>query len=169
MSSSIRFRRALLVAASALSLAFASGCVSKPVIALHHADLKEVSLQGLDLKVVIQIHNPNAYDVEVRAVHAQVTIAGKYKLEPMDLQPNKWLPAGETTLIAVPVYIPWPMVPGLIAETLGTPDVKYRVQGSADVTATRTFGIEKNNYPLDEEASLPRQVFVDLSSGTVHF
>jgi LEA14-like dessication related protein len=168
MSFSSRSRRALL-ATAALSLALLAGCVSKPVISLHHADLKEVSLQGLDLKVFIQITNPNTYDVEVRNVHCQVTIAGRYPLAPMDLQPNKWLPAGETTLITVPVSIPWTMVPALVAETLGSTDVKYRVQGVADVTATRTFGIEKNNYPLDEEASLPRQVFVDLSSGSIHF
>ena len=168
MFSSMKPRSGLL-ATFALSLALASGCVSKPVIALHHADLKEVSIQGLDLKVVIQISNPNAYDVEVRNVHAQVTIAGKFRLDPIDVQPNKWLPAGETTLVTVPVSIPWTMVPGLVAETLGTPEVKYRVTGVADVTATRAFGIEKNNYPLDEEASLPRQVFVDLSSGSIRF
>lgn len=168
MSFSSRSRRAFL-GTFALSLALLAGCVSKPVISLHHADLKEVSLLGMNLKLFIQIDNPNAYDVEVRAVHCQVTIAGKYQLAPMDLQPNQWLPAGQATLITVPVSIPWTMVPALVAETLGTTDVKYRVQGMADVTATRTFGIEKNNYPLDEEASLPRQVFVDLSSGSIHF
>jgi len=78
-------------------------------------------------------------------------------------------PSRATTLVTVPVAIPWTIAPALVAETLGTPEVKYRIKGSADVTATCTFGIEKNNYPLDEEGALSRQVFVDLSSGSIWF
>jgi LEA14-like dessication related protein len=152
-----------------LALDLLSGCVSKPVVALDHAELASASLQGLGLAVVLQINNPNSYDVQVRSLHVEVTIAGRYALAPIDVQPNQWLPSNETTRVAVPVVIPWPVIPALISETLGSPQVTYRVRGSADVTAVRMLGIERNNYPVDEEGSLPRQIFIDASSGSIRF
>jgi hypothetical protein len=153
-------------AAGAALVAFclgSAGCVSKPTVMLDHAEVRAASFTGVGLEVFLKIHNGNAYDVEVRNVHAEVTIAGKFRLDPIDVQPNKWLPSGETTVVSVPLAISWAIVPALVGETLGSPEVKYHVTGSADVTATRTFGIEKNNYPVDEDGTLPRQVFLEAS------
>jgi LEA14-like dessication related protein len=152
-----------------LALDLLTGCVSKPVVSLDHAELRGASLQGLFLSVVLQIKNPNSYDVQVRSLHVEVTIAGRYSLAPINMQPNQWLPSNETTRVAVPVVIPWPIIPPLIAETLGSPEVTYRVKGSADVTAVRMLGIERDNYPVDEEGTLPRQLFINASSGTIRF
>ena len=49
------------------------------------------------------------------------------------------------------------------------PQVVYSVHGSANVTATRTFGIEEDNYPLDLTGTMPRNILVNLSSGQVTF
>lgn len=159
---------ALLLPLLALLLSSA-GCVSRPVVSLDRAELAGASLQGLGLAVVLQIKNPNSYDVQVRSLHVEVTIAGRYALAPIDVQPNQWLPSNETTRVTVPVVIPWPVIPALITETLGSPRVTYRVRGSADVTAVRMLGIERNDYPVDEEGTLPRQIFIDASSGTIRF
>jgi hypothetical protein len=35
--------------------------------------------------------------------------------------------------------------------------VKYHVKGKADVTATRTLQIEKDNYEVDEDGTFARQ------------
>jgi len=146
-----------------LALALLTGCVSKPVVSLHHAELEAASLEGLGLQVVLKVVNPNSYDVQVRTVHVQVTIADKFSLPPIDVQPNQWLPSNDTTMVKVPVTIPWPVIPGLLAETLGAPSVTYRVKGTADVTAVRALGIERNDYPVDEEGTLPRQLIIDAS------
>jgi LEA14-like dessication related protein len=160
-------------AASAALLACAlgplAGCVSKPVISLHHAEVRDASLGGVGLEVVLKIDNPNSYDVQVRNVHAQVTIAGKYALAPIDVTPNTWLPSNQSTLVSVPLSIPWTMIPVLVTETLGSSEVKYHVTGTADVTAVRALQIEKNDYPIDEDGTLPRQVFVSASPGGIHF
>ncbi len=146
-----------------------AGCVSKPVVSLHHAEVRGASLTGVGLEVFLKIDNPNAYDVEVRNVHAQVTIAGKYALAPIDVTPNAWLGSNSTTLVSVPLAIPWTLLPVLIAETLGSPEVKYHVTGTADVTAVRALKIEKNDYPIDEDGTLPRSVFVSASPGGIQF
>lgn len=161
----------LASASSAALLACAlgplAGCVSKPVISLHHAEVRDASLGGIGLEVVLKVDNPNTYDVEVRSVHAQVTIAGKYALEPIDVTPNQWLGSNSTTLVRVPLSIPWTMLPVLVTETLGSSEVKYHVTGTADVTAVRALKIEKNDYPIDEDGTLPRQVFVSASPGGI--
>ena len=166
--------RSRAFAAALVACAFASvsvaGCVSKPVISLHHAEVRAASLSGIGLEVFLKVENSNAYDVKVRAVHAQVTIAGKYALDPIDIAPDQWLGSSSSTLVSVPLQIPWTLIPALISETLGSPEVKYHVTGTADVTAVRALMIEKNNYPIDEDGVLPRQVFVDASpTGGIHF
>src|SRR5262245_29431343 len=162
---------ALMMRASAslLALGLFAGCVSKPVVSLDHAELRAASLMGIGLDVVLKIDNPNPYDVEVRSVHAEVTIAGKYSLAPINMSPNQWLPSKDTTLVHVPVAIPWAMIPGLIAETLGSTEVKYHVKGTADVTAVRPLKIEKNDYPIDEDGALPRQMLVESGPSGLRF
>ncbi len=161
-----------VVAAAVLACALGPviGCVSKPVISIHHAEVRAASLSGIGLAVFLKVENSNAYDVKVRTVHAQVTIAGKYTLDPIDLAPDQWLGSNSSTLVQVPLQIPWTLIPALISETLGSPEVKYHVTGTADVTAVRALMIEKNNYPIDEDGVLPRQVFVDASpAGGIQF
>src|SRR4051812_23683392 len=109
----IPMKRPGLLAAGAVALALASGCVTKPVVTLHHAEVRAASLEGLALDVVLKIDNPNPYDVEVRSVHAEVTIAGRYALAPIDVQPKQWLGSNSTTMVSVPVAVPWSMIPAL--------------------------------------------------------
>jgi LEA14-like dessication related protein len=162
--------RALSLAFFACALAPLAGCVTKPVVTLHHAEVRAASLSGIGLEVFLKVENPNAYDVQVRTVHAQVTIAGKYALDPIDIAPNQWLGSNASTLVSVPLQIPWTLIPALISETLGSPEVKYHVTGTADVTAVRALEIDKNDYPVDEDGVLPRQVFIDASpGGGIHF
>jgi LEA14-like dessication related protein len=162
--------RAFAAALLACALGPLAGCVSKPVVTLHHAEVRAASLTGIGLEVFLKVENNNAYDVKVRSVHAQVTIAGKYALDPIDIAPDQWLGSNSSTLVSVPLQIPWTLIPALISETLGSPEVKYHVTGVADVTAVRALMIEKNNYPVDEDGVLPRQVFVDASPvGGIHF
>jgi LEA14-like dessication related protein len=152
-----------------LCCAGAVGCVEKPVVHVDHAEVRAASLQGVGLVVVLRITNPNSYDVQVRRVHASVTVANKYPMPEIDVAPNQWLPAHQTTFVQVPAFVPWAFVPGLIAESAGSPAIRYHVAGSADVTATRTFGVSEDGYPLDEEGWIPREVFVGAARSVMPF
>lgn len=168
----ISLRRSSFAAAlglvAALGLASA-GCVQTPSVRLHHADVRGAALTGAVLDVVIEIHNPNSYDIKLRDLTAETTFAGLYKLPPIVLHPDQWLPSGQATQVHVPVTLPWLMLPGILAETMLAPRVTYEIRGSVNVTATRTFGIEEDNYPIDLKGEMPRQIIVDLSSGQVRF
>ncbi|HVY44662.1 MAG TPA: hypothetical protein VHB21_02240 [Minicystis sp.] len=147
----------------------AAGCVSKPVVHVDHAEIRSASLQGVGLAVILRIQNPNAYDVQVRHVHANVTINGHYTLPPIDIDPNQWLPSHQTTYVLVPSFVPWALVPGLVAESAGSPAIRYHVTGTADVTATRALGVEADDYPVDEDGWVPREVFVGAARSVMPF
>lgn len=158
--------RAAVVGALCLA---ATACVETPKVRLHHADIQGASLGGAVIDVVIEIQNPNGYDIQLRDVTAETTFAGKYRLPPIVIHPNQWLPAGRATQVHVPTTLPWLMIPGILAETVLSPKVTFHVRGTANVTATRTFGIEEDNYPIELAGEMPRQAMLNLSTGQVSF
>ena len=155
-------RRCIALAPFLLALAATPACVTQPAVTVHHAELRGLSAWGLGVAIVLQVRNDNSYDVQVRNVHVNLALGTHgYPLGPIDFAPNQWLPAHQTTLVAVPVNIPLQMIPALVGETIGSYVIPYHVQGTADVTATRAFGIERNDYPVNENGAIPRQMVVD--------
>jgi hypothetical protein len=149
-----------------VALAAAPGCVTQPQMTVHHAELRGVSPWGVNVMIWLQVRNDNSYDVQVRNVNVSVKF-GRGIVLPVVYSPNQWLPSGRTTFVAVPVTIPLQAVPGLVMETVGAYGIPYHVKGSADVTATRTFGIERDNYPVNEGGSVPRQMVVDAAKSAI--
>lgn len=145
-----------LLAASTIALAASTGC--SPVVSLHHTEVRGMSGEGLKVVAVLEVANDNSFDVEIRRVHANVTIAERYQLAPVDIQPKKWIGAGHKVKVAVPVTVPWTQVPGVLAASSGS-SVPYRVTGSADVTAGRSAGLRVSRYPVDQEGTIPRHHF----------
>ncbi len=159
MSSNLR--RLVALGPLLLALSAAPGCVREPLVSLHHAEFSGVSGFGVGLAIYLKVRNDNPYDVQIRNVHVNVVFGHGYVLGPIDFTPNQWLRSGQTTLVPVPVSIPWQLIPALAAETAGSYAIPYQVHGTADVTATSTFGIQRNDYPVDEAGSVPRQMIVD--------
>lgn len=153
-------RRTLLAGLPGLFALSVSGCASKPTLHVHHAQIRSASFQGVGLDLYVAVHNDNSYDIQIRNVRARVVIANRYPLPPLTFSPQQWLPSGEKTLVRVPMVIPYPMIPAILQETILSPVIPYSVQGSADVTAIRLLGIEKDNYPLNERGSVLRQELV---------
>ena len=157
----------------ALSSATTAGCASKPTMALNHAEISGMSLGfppqvGVVMTVVLDVNNTNSYDVAVRAMRGNAVMADKYTL-PIDYRPGGegvWLAANATTTIRVPVTVPIDLALQLLRESYTTPTVSFRVIGTADVTATRTFKIEKDNYSVDERGTFTRQ---QLEMAVPHF
>lgn len=130
---------------------------------VNHAELQGVQFGFppalmVQMTVVLDVYNPNGYDVAVRAMRGTVTYNGRYP------QPINWAPGGDgvwlgserTTQVRVPVALPIDLAMTLMREAM-TGVVKYHVKGKADVTATRTLQIEKDDYEVDEDGSFARQ------------
>jgi hypothetical protein len=141
------------------------GCVSKPTMRLNHAEISGVQVatfppsMGVLMTVVVDVYNPNSYDVAVRAMRGQVVMADRYPL-PLDFRPQGegvWLASGKTTSMRVPIVIPIELALALLREAFASPTIGYRVTGAADVTGTRTLHVEKDNYSVDERGAITRQ------------
>src|SRR5690349_14166700 len=102
-----------------VALAALPGCPPPPAMHLHHAEVRGVSPMGLNVLVYLPVYDDHGYDVQVRAVRAHVTVGRGYAAAPINWAPNVWLPAKQTTVVAVPTTIPWQLIPTLIAETGG--------------------------------------------------
>ena len=144
-------RAALILVALVLT-----ACPKKPVLELHSGRLQSASPHGIGFELEMRVNNDNAFDVKVRNVRASVVIAGRYPLPQLQYNPDQWLGAGQTTIVRVPMVLPWPLVAPLMATTVGSDRISYSVRGLVDVTAVRMLGIEKNDYAIDEEGSVSR-------------
>jgi hypothetical protein len=139
------------------------GCVTKPTMHLHHAEVSGISVgfpprAAVLMTVVIAVHNPNSYDVAVRAVRGQVMMAQRYPL-PVDFRPGPqgvWMPSDRTTLVRVPVEVPVQLAIALVREAYNSPVIPFRFTGRADVTATSSFRLEVDNYAVDEQGVVSR-------------
>ncbi len=150
----------LLSGAAAL---LATACVSKPQMQLHHAEIRAANLMGIQMEVYFNVFNDNGFDVQVRNVRVNTVLQKKYPMPYLEYSPNTWLPAHRTVIVTAPTLIPWHLVPNLLMETASRPSISYRVKGSADVTATSSLKVKSDNYPVDEEGTIPRAAILQAA------
>lgn len=134
----------------------ATGCVSDPTLELYGARLVSAGTQGVGMQVTMKVTNPNSFDVKIRNVRCNVTIANRFQLPYLQYNPDQWLNSNSSTLVQVPMVIPWNMVTPMVQTTLGSSTLSYRVVGFADVTAVRLLNIERNDYALDQQGMFSR-------------
>ncbi len=161
-------RSGLLVAVLALVTAGTSGCAKKPTMKVHHAEMQGVQFGfppslAVQMTVVMDVYNPNSYDVAIRAMRGTVTFLDRYTM-PIDFRPGGegvWLASDRTTQVRVPTAVPVDLALRITREAM-TGVVPYHVVGKADVTATRSLKIESDDYSVDERGQISRQV-IDAS------
>jgi hypothetical protein len=166
--------RKLLAFALLAASTLAYGCVSKPTMRLHHAEVSGVQIGfppqlGIVVTSVVEVTNPNSYDVAIRAVRGTATLADRYAM-PVEWSPGGdgvWLPADRKTLVRVPTTVPVGLAVQIVRESFATPLIPFRIVGKADVTASRTFKIEKDDYEIDERGTLSREQIEASMRGTV--
>ena len=113
--------------------------------------------------VYLKVHNPNDFDVQILgAVHADVTIANRIPLPPVDMSPATWVASNDAVILPVETKVPWTAVPAVIGDSFGD-KVTFHFHGDADVTASRAFGIREDDYPIEQDGVLPRSLFMKAS------
>ncbi len=146
-----------------VALSTLSGCVTKPAVRPQAARIAGVDAGGVQFLLFVAVDNENNFDIQVRGVRATVVIEDRYNLPPVVAQPNVWLRAGTSTTVQVPMRIPFNMVQPLLNTTLGKRELKYRVVGAADVTATSSLRIDFDDYKMDDEAKMNRNDLASLA------
>lgn len=156
----LRFRPSHVVLLAAVVAVGTPGCVRKPSMELHDARVQTASPAGVHMDIHLLVRNKNRFDIQVRNVRVDATLAGRHRLPPIQYSPNVWLRAKSKQIVRVPMIIPWFMVPTLLAETARSPTIPYRVRGVADVTGTSTFKVKRDSYPVDEKGKIPRNALL---------
>jgi LEA14-like dessication related protein len=160
MKHSIGLQALLMVAA--LGGIGAQGCVSKPTMHLNHAEIHGIQLLAIppnvQMVVVVDVRNPNGFDVAVRAMRGTITMAGKYPVAINFVAPGDglWLAADASTAIRIPIALPVDVALKVSMEAVQTPNIAYRFAGKADVSASRTFKVEEDDYAIDEPGEITR-------------
>jgi len=154
----------LLQAVTLACLALLAGaCVRTPTMTLNHAEVTGIGISfppsvGVLMKVYIDVHNPNSYDVAVRAVRGQVLFGNQFSL-PVDFRAQGdgiWLNSDMTTRVVVPVQIPVQVALAVLGQSTWTPNVPYHFAGRADVTAFRSLQLEKDDYAVSADGWISR-------------
>jgi hypothetical protein len=160
-----RVRRASPALVLALAAWVVPACgATKPTMKLNHAEITGVRIAfppslNVQMTVFVDVFNPNSYDIAVRAVRGQVLVANRYTL-PVDFRPQGegvWLASGSTTSVAVPLTITVQTGLAVLQESFTATMIPYQFVGRADVTATRTLQIEKDDYSVNEAGWFSRQ------------
>lgn len=119
----------------------------------------EVTLKPLkvsaQLDLMLRVDNPNDFDLKVRSVRGQVTLAGRQNV-PIQAQPEVWLPAEKSTDVTIPAQVPLEAVVEVVRTSIKSDCVPYAFEGTADLIATSSLELEKNGYPFKKEGCLPR-------------
>src|SRR6266851_3239357 len=166
-------RRFLLTCVVAVSWL---GCVSKPTMHLNHAEISGAQLAvfppsiGILMTVVVDVYNPNSYDVAIRAMRGQVVMGGNYSL-PVDYRPpgnGVWLGSERITSVRVPIIIPLDLGLSLLRDTLPSPFIPYRLIARDAVTASSTFRVESDDYAVDEQGTISREQIAAIIPNSVH-
>ena len=154
----------ILVAVCALALG--TGCATKPIARVDHAEIRGASTYGLGVQVFLRVKNENSFDIQIRRVRGRAVFGRGFAM-PVDVSPNQWLASDSTTVVAVPLWIPWNIVPGLVAESVGSPIIPYRLTGKADITAIRLLGVDRDDFPVDEYGVVPRDVVIGAARSVI--
>lgn len=164
MSRPLRLRRFASGLALAFGLVLVPACASKPSMTVRHAEVQGMQVGfppqlGVVMTVVLDVYNPNSYDVAIRAVRGSVVFMDRFTM-PVDFKPGGegvWLAAKATTPVRVPTTVPVELAINLVRAAYTSPTVPFRVTGKADVTATRSLKIESDDWSVDEKGELSRQ------------
>lgn len=149
-------RNLLCLVFCCVAIVVLTGCPSKPVLELHSVSFTGATPQGVGVNVAMRVNNDNPFDVKIRNVRANVVFADRFRLPPMQHNPDQWLGAGQWTVVNAPMIVPWNLVGPLMSYTARSQTVSYRVTGLADVTAVRLLGIKRNDHELDEQGEVNR-------------
>jgi len=134
----MRLSSMLVVRLALLSFAFAfafAACArpEPPTLVAKQATVTGVTLAGVDLRLQVEAHNPNGFDLTARTVTAKVTLDGKYDVGTVTVPSGVTLPAGKSTMLDVPTSVKWTDLSQLVALAAANRPIPFTVAGTAAI------------------------------------
>lgn len=159
------FRTAVTALSFGSLVMMSTGCSPKaPTMRVNGANFEGISATlglpptiGALLRIFVSGENENSFDIQIRGVRGDVIMLnGRYRL-PVQTAVGTWLPSDRATPFSFTVNVPVQTGFAILSDTVTMGCIPYSFQGVADVTATSTFRLDKDNYPVSQSGCIPRQ------------
>jgi LEA14-like dessication related protein len=126
-----------------------------PTITPKSAEVTGITPAGVDMKVSLEVKNPNGFDISARKMTAKLTL-DRYDLGNVSSPSAITIPAKGSTTFDTPVSMKWNDIAPIAAVAATQADVPYKVDG------TVTLGGERVNFdvPFHLEGKIPHDQIV---------
>ena len=124
-------RPAALLLALVLSAALAGCSVRRPQVALANVQLGSVALGGPALHILLDIHNPNNWSIDLQELTYEVSI-DDVRVGAGATTTRIVVPGGECATVELPVEVTWRGI-GRGARDVLDGEIEYRVAGQLTV------------------------------------
>lgn len=148
--------RWLAIARTAAGAAVLAGCAGvgeffkDPELRLDHVVVRSVGLTGGTLDFVVDVHNPNSFDLRGTELRVGFDVEGSH-LGDVDFQDDFAVQKGDTTRLTLPVRFAWAGVGSAVRAALGYGDIPYKMAG--EVSLQTPFG--RRAVPFSREGRAP--------------
>jgi LEA14-like dessication related protein len=107
-----------------------------PTIAPVSASIAQLTAEGIDLSVALNVTNPNSIDLSAQGMTAHVVLNQTIDMGTVTSSQGISLPAAKTTPMTVPLSVRWTSLAAVagLAQTSG--DVPYSVDGTVTMGGT---------------------------------
>lgn len=145
-----RLRPALILLFAVLMAGCASlisQLVEKPRIENQDLSVTAVDLQKIDLDLILEIENPNAFDLPVEGLSADIQLYDEpFFQKTWDAIPS--LLAGKKTVVKLPLTLRWDQLWKVGAQALRGTSVPYQLTGTVKVKGFNLPFTEKGKLEL---------------------
>ena len=145
-------RRSGIAAVCILCVLF-SGCLGwileKPTFVVREISLKPRSLAEMELRLGIEVHNPNRFDLTLTSLDYTVFLEDR-KIGEGRLERALQIPAASTTSIRAPLGVRFRDLGGGVRAFLTGGEIPYRIEGSAVIKTV--FG--SGTFPFTKDGKL---------------
>ena len=147
-----RRARRIGVAAVCILCVLFTGCLGwileKPTIVVREISLTPRSLLEMELRLGIEVHNPNRFDLTLTSLDYTIFIKDQ-KIGEGRLEQALRIPAASTTSIRAPLSVRFGDLGGGVRAFLTGGEIPYRIEGSAvikTVFGSDTFPFTKDGH-----------------------
>ncbi len=145
--------------AAGLGLAALGGCAAvtdafrEPDVRLDHVVVRGVGLTGGTLDLVVDVFNPNRFDLRGTGLRLGFDVEGSH-LGDVELSDDFAVDRGDTTRLTLPLTFAWSGVGSAVRSALGSGNIPYTMKG--EVSFQTPFGRRAVPFTRDGRVPLTR-------------
>jgi LEA14-like dessication related protein len=146
----VKLRTLMALSAAVLCVLAVASCssIEPPKVMLTGVEVQGLSVEGLELKLLADVRNPNDFGATIGSLDYRVSVDGTRLAEGF-LSDDVEIEAGETVEVRIPFTLTWEGVGEAIEKALDGREHDWKLRGSA----TLRKGVLSKTFRFDESGS----------------